>query len=335
MSETAAQLVDHVLPHVPVRQWVLSLPHFLRYRVAYDAALCSEALAIFLDEVFRWYRWEGKRECGLASVADAHAGSVTWIQRFSSSLALNVHFHALVLDGVYLADSASSKPVFRALAAPTQADMLEVVARVHRRVIGLLHKRGLLEDGAPDDLVEAEPLLAACAMASIQGRVAQGERAGSAVERLRTATPVPRSIGTRCVEFEGFNLHANVRIPASERSRLERLCRYVGRPPLANERLGPLSDGRIGYRLKRPWSDGTTFVVFGRQALIEKLVALVPPPRVHQIRYHGVLASHARLRPLIVPEGPERCAVARQQDGCRHYSKVPADDRSARGDVFV
>jgi hypothetical protein len=99
------------------------------------------------------------------------------------------------------------------------------------------------------------------------------------IERLRTVDAVAAGGVVRCVDVAGFNLHANVRIAARDRTRLERLCRYTGRPPVAVDRLGPLRDKRLGYRLKRPWSDGTTFVIFSRQALLERLVALVPPPR--------------------------------------------------------
>ena len=54
MSELAAQLVDRVIPHVPVRQWVLSLPWSLRYQLAFDAGLCRDVLAVFLRVVFGW-----------------------------------------------------------------------------------------------------------------------------------------------------------------------------------------------------------------------------------------------------------------------------------------
>jgi hypothetical protein len=99
---------------------------------------------------------------------------VTWIQRFSSSLALNVHFHALVLDGVYIVDPTTGKPRFVALAAPTHVAMLDVVRRVQKRVTDMLQMRGLYEDGAPDDFADTEPLLAAC--------------------RLRRYRDVPRSV---------------------------------------------------------------------------------------------------------------------------------------------
>jgi hypothetical protein len=79
--------------------------------------------------------------------------------------------------------------------------------------------------------------------------------------------------------------NADVAIPARDRKRLERLCRYVARPPLALDRPEELRDGRLAYRLKMPWRDGTPHVVMERRKLLERLAPLVPPPRVHQVRY--------------------------------------------------
>ena len=56
MADTAARLVDEVLPRVPVRQWVLSLPYEIRYRLAWDGEWVSAVLAVFLRVVGRWYR---------------------------------------------------------------------------------------------------------------------------------------------------------------------------------------------------------------------------------------------------------------------------------------
>jgi hypothetical protein len=75
--------------------------------------------------------------------------------------------------------------------------------------------------------------------------------------------------------------------------RLERLARYAGRPPLATERLSLLPDGRLLYRLKRRWRDGTTHVIYEPLELMERLAALVPPPRFNVTRYYGVLAPAA------------------------------------------
>jgi hypothetical protein len=68
--------------------------------------------------------------------------------------------------------------------------------------------------------------------------------------------------------------------------RLERLCRYAARPPVATERLSLLADGRLLYGLKHRWHDGTTHVLFEQLELLEKLAALVPPPRFNLVRYY-------------------------------------------------
>jgi len=109
----------------------------------------------------------------------------------------------------------------------------------------------------------------------------------------------------RCAERAGFSLHADVCVGAHDRKRLERLCRYIARPPIATERLTACEDGRIAYALRRPWRDGTTGVLFAPGELIEKLVALIPAPRGHLVRYHGVLAARSRWRATVVRDRGE------------------------------
>ncbi len=106
----------------------------------------------------------------------------------------------------------------------------------------------------------------------------------------------------------GFSLHAGVAVPANDRRRLERLCRYVGRPPVASERLSELADGRLLYELRHRWRDGTTHVAFEPLELIDRLAALIPPPRFHTVRYHGVLASRSKHRAQVVPQVTEPAA---------------------------
>lgn len=107
MAESAAHLVDSILPHVPVRQWVLSVPHSLRYLLAYDAEASTAVLGVFVHEVFRWLRHTAKRELDLRSVDEAHPGAVTVIHRAGGAVNLNLHYHSLVLDGVYVVEGAS------------------------------------------------------------------------------------------------------------------------------------------------------------------------------------------------------------------------------------
>ena len=87
-------------------------------------------------------------------------------------------------------------------------------------------------------------------------------------------------------------------------SGLERLCRYVMRPPLAAGRLRVIDTEHLSFGLKTPWRDGTTRLVLSPTELIEKLAALIPPPRLNLVRYHGVFAPHAADRDQIVP-GPD------------------------------
>jgi len=100
-----------------------------------------------------------------------------------------------------------------------------------------------------------------------------------------------------------FSLHAKTRIAADNRLGLEQLCRYVARPALAAGRLRLLDTDQLSFALKTPWSDGTTHLLLSPHELLEKLAALVPPPRLNLIRYHGILAPNARDRASIVPGG--------------------------------
>jgi hypothetical protein len=99
-----------------------------------------------------------------------------------------------------------------------------------------------------------------------------------------------------------MSLHAGVYVPGTDRLRLERLCRYMARPALATERLERLADGRIAYRLRHPWRDGTTGVIFEPREFLARLASLVPPPRANQLRYHGILAPAASWRDKVVPD---------------------------------
>lgn len=103
MADTAVHLVDRVIPKVPVRQRVFSLPYALRYRVAFDAALLSDVLRIVIRSVFEFLK---RRACEYG-IPKWKCGAVAFVQRFGSALNLNPHFHVLVLDGVYAAAAVS------------------------------------------------------------------------------------------------------------------------------------------------------------------------------------------------------------------------------------
>ncbi len=177
----------------------------------------------------------------------------------------------------------------------------------------LLEKCGL--ENGDDPLAAEDPLLATLIAASVRSRIATGPEAGQPWRRLGDRVdPLEPGEGdldadanapARCVREGGMSLHADVSVPARDRNRLERLCRYVLRPALSLDRLEPLPDGRLAYRLKTRWRDGTTHVLMERHELLERLAPLIPPPRAHQVRYHGILAPCASGRDRV-------CAAAGQ-----------------------
>jgi hypothetical protein len=151
-------------------------------------------------------------------------------------------------------------------------------------------------------------------------RIAFGPRAGQKVLTLRGAMPrESAALQPLCADIDGFSLHAAVRVEAYNRKRLEQLCRYITRPALSDERVQLNGAGQVELKLKTPWRDGTTHLVMSPQEFMQRLAALVPRPRLHLIRFHGVLAPNARLRPLVVPQKPEvqeRAAEVAVAGGC-------------------
>jgi hypothetical protein len=112
MHDTAARLVDGVLPHVPVRQWVLSLPRWARWLLARDSRLVSRTLEVALRTIFASLR----KRARTAGVRGSRAGAVSFVQRFGGALNLNVHFHCVVPDGVFVRDEGAVR--FVPLGAP-------------------------------------------------------------------------------------------------------------------------------------------------------------------------------------------------------------------------
>jgi hypothetical protein len=195
---------------------------------------------------------------------------------------------------------------FHRLPPPGDADVARLVATIARRIGRLLLRRGLVDDSDTIDPLAAESLaLAGLASAAVQSRVALGPRAGARVERLGSNPDAPwiessRPLQARC---DGFDLHGAVAVAGEDRDRLEQLCRYLLRPPIAQERLALLPDGKILVTLKTPWRDGTTHLCFEPITLLERLATLTPRPRINVVLYHGVLAPRAKWRAAVVAYG--------------------------------
>jgi hypothetical protein len=95
-------------------------------------------------------------------------------------------------------------------------------------------------------------------------------------------------------EALGISVYAKQLVDGRDRRQLERLCRYITRPPLALERLSRRADGRLELALKSTWKDGTRAIVLEPHDLLVRLCAAVPPPRMHLLRFFGILSSITR-----------------------------------------
>ena len=301
MEDGAAFLAERVLPDVPYRQWVMSFPRRLRLALAIDSTLTTRVLAITVRAIFAWQRRRARRLGWRLS----RTGAVTFIQRFSSALRLNVHFHCLVPDGVFASEPPpAGEPSFFALPPPCDEEVEAINRKIARKTLLLFRSVDPAERGFDD----------------------------SALERLYTAAlHPPRRPGfdlsvhrPRCSSIEGFSLHADVGIAAGDRARLERVCRYGLRPPVAHERIEVLPSGNLAYRMKRTGPDGATHRVMSPPEFLSALASLVPPPRVHLTRYHGLFAPHARAR-RTVRDASNTAVIAAEQPA--HPVDSPSTDR--------
>ncbi len=291
-------LAERVFPlGVRVRQWVLSLPFDLRWRAAFDHELARALARITAAEIERRYRRLARK----AGLREPRGGAVTVMQRFGSDLRANLHFHSLAPDGAYGEDANGQRRFFTA-PAPSPAEVEEILARIVRRAHALLAERdgSALDD---DELALAETLAAA---SRAHGAEAHAPDDASEPDLGIVLLPTRRK-----ARIEGFDLDAEVCVKEHERDRLEHLCRYILRPPIALDRLNILGPDLVAIALKRPWSDGTTHVSMSVRTFLTRLAALVPRPRAHTTLYFGVLASHAKQRARVVPTSSPR---ARAQD---------------------
>jgi hypothetical protein len=227
MAESAALLVDDILPEQPIRQWVLSFPFQLRFLFASNPAVMSQVLGI----VYRAISGALLKKAALTR-KNGMAGAVTLVQRFGSALNLNVHFHMLFVDGAY-SRNHHGKVVFKRTGAPEKDELCKLVNQISLRVAAYLERQGFLERDEENSYLQLDGM----------------------EEDPMQQLPAQES---------GFSLHAGVVAQHWERKKLERLCRYITRPAISEKRLSITPAGNVRYQLKTPYRDGTTHVIFNR-----------------------------------------------------------------------
>ena len=278
MAETAAHLVDHVFPHVPVRQFVLSVPKRLRPYLHHRPQTASAVLHILLRALTA-----ALKEASPTAPKTAAMGAVSVLHRFGSSLNPHYHFHLCVVDGLFerLEGEANQDPSsqtdelrFHEATALTHELLKGLQQTVRKRILRHFRRHGLLEPHDAQDMLTWD-------------------------------------------HGGGFSLDASVRIEATDREGLERLLRYCARPPFALERLhlvGGRSD-QILYLLPKPDPAGRTALRLSALEFLDRLATILPPPRIHRHRYHGVFAPNAPLRPLVTERAREDNALAAESPG--------------------
>ncbi|MGH7283815.1 MAG: transposase, partial [Polyangiaceae bacterium] len=248
-----------------------------------------------------------------------------FVQRFGSSLNLNVHFHVVMLDGVFVRD-AEARAIFHRAPPPSRDELEGVVERTRRRIRSWLTRHGYVDATSLQERTNDSPAptsLEACAdIAMRRGSIERNARweEESATASSETAPPCDAEALAR----DGFNLHASVRIAADDDLGRERLCRYGARPPFSLERLRRLPRGELGYRIKKTRGGGSKVLRMTPLELLARLAALVPPPRYPLVRYHGVLAPRSPWRKFVVPRAPSSPIAPRHA----HPEKSPGNSRS-------
>ena len=269
-----------------MRQWVLSLPRWARFLLARDPMLITASLDITLRTIFARQRRLVRR----AGARAPRSGAITFVQRFGGALNLNVHFHCVIPDGVFVRESGNVRFVMQAPASD------EEVAAVLRRIVVRLVR--LLRPWLASAEDDARPL---DALGAVQVE---------AMKSLGTSPPDSGRARKLSAYLDGFSLHAAVHLHANDREGLAHLCSYGARPPFSQGRLSQLPDGRLAYRLRRPLGDGRHMLVLQPTELLRRLATLVPPPRAHLVRYHGVFGPASRWRKQVIPLLSESSATA-------------------------
>jgi hypothetical protein len=310
MAQTAAHLVDRVIPPVPVRQWVISVPKRLRCFLADRPNAVAALTRIFIEEFERLLRTAAglPRDGHRPSAARPRLGAVSFLHRFGSAVNHHVHLHVCATDGVFV-PTGDGRPAFLPARPITQADLATLTEKVRRRVVRWFRMQRLLDADAAVDMLA-------------------WENSGFSVDASVRITLIDRDV------------------PSYFQS-LEHLLRYCARPPFALERLSVMrgEDGRIarvryvlprhkaanwigpgrGRKSTRPGANGV--VELAPFDFLDRMADLVPPPRKHRHRpAGGWLGGRAKprlwLRPPEAAGAMDGPAAVKQARGVRPESQA-------------
>lgn len=257
MAQTAAHLIDNVLPFVPFRQVVLTVPKRIRFFLQ-NARHKRGIQRIFLRALEN-----AIRKASPGAPKHSRFGAVVFTHRSGSSLNRHLHFHVVTTSGTFKPDDDDGSLVFFQATKLDDCCFNTLTAVVRRRILRYLVRHDLLDEWD------------ASQMLTWQGH-------------------------------GGFSINGSVVAAADDRFGLERLLRYCARPVFASNRLVRIDDQQLIYKLPDGDVWGRDHIKLSPMELLDRLAALIPPPRRHRHTYAGVFAPNSRWRPLVAATaGPD------------------------------
>lgn len=278
MADTAAHLVDRVLPREPYRQWVFTVLKPLRLVLARDPASTNRIGGLVVRAIGAWQsRVAHKR--GIRSPLTA---AVTFVQRFGGLVNFNVHFHLVVPDGVFVSDDEGLR--FEMLPVPTNPNVLAILDRIMRQLARQLAKDAttgeLDEDAAPDLLAQVQ------AEAASTWRSPTDMSASRPVRGSRVAAGMVREFldACTCRDRRARSRRARAVVPVRRATGVR-----VGAPGVDRRRPHLVQAQATLARRPPP-------AVMEPVAFLRPLVGLIPPPRPQLVRYSGVFGPASKHR---------------------------------------
>ena len=277
---------------------VLSFPFELSALAATKPDVLRALARIHAQALAVHYRAAGKR-AGYTDTKTLHAGAVSFVHRYGSTLNSHVHFHVAATGGVFAVEEKKLR--FVHVPAEAREELLAIVTRVFGRANKWLRKKGYLRDDASDANVAPERTFEEALVLAAMQRGTLLKLAGDGDNDANTDREA-RASGESgdAVAYQGFNLHAAVTIRQGDEVRRERLFRYGLRPPFAVGRFRFLPDGNLACGVNKPGRGGQAkHRVMTPVECLARISALIPPPRYPLTRFHGVLAPRHKLRRLV------------------------------------
>jgi hypothetical protein len=293
MLETSRHLVDNILPTAKYRQIVVTLPYDIRFIVGTNSTILGRLNKIITRAIHRVL----KSKAIIKGLTNPVVGSINFIQRFGGMANLNPHWHCLVMEKAY---EDRTKILERNLSPMDKNDLGEILHEIIYYTAKYFKNAGYIDEAAKMTLLP--PL----------DEILQGH--DSLVQDLADSMKMPKDDdasdhssapsensgrGKLCLAQNGFTIHGATKINALDRSGLEKLINYMARPALSSKSI-ELQNDIVIYKLKRPLKSGTTQIKMPLNKFIKRLAALVPLPRRHLTRHHGIFARAHPLRPKII-----------------------------------